>query len=81
MSTSDPARQTADFGLAPCPFCNCKIDVEIEWHFNGEGPPPSYAIVCDNCGAHGPLSLGRQRGDHVGARHDAIKLWNKRAKP
>jgi Lar family restriction alleviation protein len=66
--------------LIPCPFCGTaqpRVD-DLVWHFNGWGPPPSYAVICDGCGAHGPLSRGRERDDHDGARADAIRLWNQR---
>ena len=61
----------------PCPFCAEEVDYTSLW-YNGPGSPPSYALCCGNCGAKGPISEGRERGDHVGAREDAVQLWNNR---
>lgn len=60
---------------APCPFCKEPLEY-TELFYNGSGPPPSYAICCGYCGAQGPSSRGNGRGDHYGARLDAVRLWN-----
>lgn len=61
---------------ADCPFCKERLRY-FELFFNGEGPPPSYAVMCGSCGAQGPTSSGRERDDHYGAREDAVRQWNK----
>ncbi len=61
--------------IDPCPFCGHEHEFP-ELFYNGYGPPPSYAVVCGNCGAQGPTSRGRERDDHYGAREDAVRLWN-----
>ena len=60
---------------SPCPFCKQEQNYTELW-YNGPGSPPSYAIMCGHCGAHGPTSSGAGRGDHYGARIDAVALWN-----
>lgn len=65
--------------LEKCPFCGEAQDYQnAELHFCGGGPPPGYAYVCQWCGAHGPMGVGRERGDHVGAKVAAIDEWNNR---
>lgn len=70
--------------VEPCPFCGAKMAedgmtiADLEFDFNGEGPPPSYALRCGNCGMSGPFGLGRMRDDHYGAKEHAIELWNSR---
>jgi hypothetical protein len=63
----------------PCPFCCEPVEYTALW-YNGYGPPPSYAVCCGHCGAQGPTSQGAERGDHLGARRDAIEQWNRRSK-
>ena len=63
----------------PCPFCGSAFERETaEFEYNGPGSPPSYMVACGNCGAIGPHGFGRERGDHLGAKEDAIKRWNDR---
>ena len=62
---------------APCPHCGERQNF-TELYFNGPGPPPSYVFACGHCGATGPHGYGRERGDHYGARQDAIVKWNQR---
>lgn len=66
--------------VEPCPHCREPIvEGEESWYFRGAGPPPSYAVRCDSCGAQGPYGNGKFRGDHAGAQAAAISLWNERA--
>ena len=58
-----------------CPFCKQPQGYTELW-YNGPGSPPSYAVMCGHCGAQGPLSSGKGRGDHYGARIDAVSRWN-----
>ena len=60
---------------ADCPFCKHEQNY-TEMFYNGPGSPPSYAMRCGECGAQGPISSGKGRGDHYGARVDAVNLWN-----
>lgn len=59
----------------PCPFCKQAQNYTELW-YNGPGSPPSYAVMCGHCGAQGPTSSGAGRGDHYGARVNAVRLWN-----
>jgi len=61
-----------------CPFCLKSVEPELEFRFNGEGPPPSYMVYCGWCGAVGPHGNGKCRGDHAGAKDNAIIVWNDR---
>lgn len=63
----------------PCPFCGDPQAEHQTMRYNGPGSPPSYMAVCGNCGAVGPHGFGRERGDHFGAREDAVRVWNNRA--
>ena len=67
--------------IAPCPFCKRSQDEYPAMWYNGPGPPPSYAVQCGDCGAQGPTSRGTCRGDHYGARVDAVREWNRAAEP
>jgi hypothetical protein len=61
----------------PCPFCRHDQDQnEIQYYFGGEGPPPMYAVECCWCGALGSPVTGKSRGDHEGAKQNALKVWN-----
>lgn len=60
----------------PCPFCKQPQNYTELW-YNGPGSPPSYGLMCGHCGAMGPTSHGSCRGDHYGARVDAVKEWNR----
>lgn len=60
-----------------CPFCGEEPEY-TSLFYNGSGPPPQYAFVC-TCGAQGPCGEGAERGDQIGARFDALKVWNTRA--
>lgn len=62
--------------IQPCPFCHQSQDEYPSMWYNGPGSPPSYAVQCGNCGAQGPTSSGTCRGDHYGARVDAVAKWN-----
>lgn len=67
--------------LLPCPFCGNSHDEDgsdLEFDYNGSGPPPQYSVRCDWCGATGSFGSGSERDDHKGAREDAIKAWNTR---
>lgn len=65
-----------------CPFCRAAIDLHSveSWYFRGDGPPPSYAVRCDSCGAQGPYGNGTRRKDHAGAKAAALRLWNQLAR-
>ena len=58
-----------------CPFCGGQ---DTEFAFSGEGPPPCYFVICEDCGAQGPYGHGMGRGDHEGAKGSALKRWNVR---
>jgi len=78
MSKSEVVSSNGHVKPLPCPFCRESVSEdsdEVFW-FNGEGPPPCYAVRCDNCGAQGPYGYGRERGDHWGAKDEAAKRWN-----
>jgi hypothetical protein len=61
-----------------CRFCKEPINLEGSeaFWFNGDGPPPCYAVRCDSCGAQGPYGYGKFRGDHAGAQTEAVERWN-----
>jgi hypothetical protein len=61
--------------IAPCPFCGHAQDGG-SLHYNGSGPPPSYAVECGYCGARGSHESGSFRDDHAGARSAAVRAWN-----
>lgn len=77
---SDWAEGEHPYGVpAECPHCSQKQDF-TSFYYNGYGPPPSYVFTCGHCGACGPHSRGRERDDHFGARQDAVRQWNDRAR-
>lgn len=68
--------------LDPCPFCGKATEQDCqELEFNGGGPPPGYSGTCGWCGATGPMGTGWERGDHTGAKKEAVRLWNERHPP
>ncbi len=62
--------------VRPCPACERPIKHTDEIWFNGDGPPPSDAVQCGDCGCRGPISNGKHRGDFLGSIMDAITQWN-----
>jgi sarcosine oxidase delta subunit len=62
--------------IKPCLFCGKEQNTD-SFHYNGDGPPPSYSVECEHCGARGPSELGAFRGDHEGARRKAAEAWNR----
>ena len=68
----------SDILLKPCTYCDAVPNSESHetFWFNGHGPPPCYAVRCDNCGAQGPCGYGSERDDNVGARKEAAARWN-----
>lgn len=67
----------SDTELWPCPFCGALPEYQ-EYHYDGPGPPPKYALICDDCGAQGPSGYGMERDDHAGAMLEARIKWNRR---
>ena len=65
--------------IAPCPFCGLTpLPDEVEYEYNGPGPPPSCNVRCPFCGAQGPFGYGNHRGDNKGAKTEALTRWNER---
>lgn len=79
---SNSSISSNSLSIDPCPFCRESIDQngDESWYFRGDGPPPSYAVRCDSCGAQGPYGNGKFRKDHAGAQAEAVRLWNECAR-